>query len=229
MRVFNPLVRCLAVGVPIAVLAGCEPPTGSESAAPPGGASWQQSVNMKSEFGGYSFSSESQAFGDPALLKMESEEKATTTVDADSVPGDSTFAVRILWGQLAGNPGATAEIDWSGSVSVSRGGVAVLRTIAFEWPGDHIVMPRGNRQTVQFVSHTKPDFDGLLLMVHDVPGADPTTFTFTTPPYTHTWTLAELKTANLVVPVDSLGNAVSITGTPRKHRECPSGFTRGFW
>ena len=228
MRIQNSLSKILVVGGSVALLAGCDLLTDSKESAPAGDTSWEQSTDLNQEYGGFTFTDESEAFGDPAMSALEAEETSLPVADPDTVASDSTFALRLLWGQLAGNRDAATEVDWSGTVSVSRGGIAVLRTLAFEPRQDHLVR-RENRQTVGFVSRTQPSYDGLLLVVHDVPGDNATTLTFATGPYTNTWTLEELKTANLVIPVDDLGNAVSLTGRALRDRPCPSGFVRGHW
>jgi hypothetical protein len=209
-----------------AVLAGCNSPTSTVDTRSPD-ALWQQSVNMSTPFGGYDFTSESPVFGDVEVSKVDAEESAVSVADPDSARSDSTFVLRVLWGQLRGDPSITTRTDWTGSVSVSGGRLAVLRRIGFE-PGDHLVFPRPDRQTVGFVSHTGPYADGLVLLVHPAPGGSGT-FSFDTAAYTHTWSLDSLRTGNVVVQVDSTGNAVSITSAPSSPLGCPAGFLRGHW
>lgn len=234
MRILHSITRLLAVGVPVAFLAGCDLLTDANDPIPNNGD--PVVTDLESEYGGYSYTDETEAFGDPDLMKMEMEESPVPVADPDTIPSDSSFVVRILWGQLRGNRDATTPIDWSGSVQVSEGALGVLRTIAFERPGDHL-LPRENRQTVGFVSRTLPSFDGLLLVVRAAPpdsGAPSVsgdaTLRFATTPFTGEWSLSELRGANLVIPVDDLGNAVSITAMPvRRDHPCPNGFVRGHW
>lgn len=231
MRGIHAISRFLTVGVSVALLAGCDLLTDSKEPAPSSGANWEESTDLESPYGGYTFTDETEAFGDPEVQKQEAEEASVAVASGDSMPADSLFALRVLWGQLEGNREAEATLDWTGSISLSAGKLCVLRTIAFERPGDHL-LPRENRQTVNFTSHTRPSFDGLLLLVAPPPdsaGAGDPTLTFATGPYAGTWTLAELRTANLVIPVDSLGNAVSLTGVALGNLPCPAGFLRGIW
>jgi hypothetical protein len=232
MRGIHAISRLLMVGVPVALLAGCDLLTDSKEPAPSTDANWEATTDLESEYGGYTFSDESEAFGDPEVQKQEADEASEAVATGDSLPGDSLFALRVLWGQLEGNRDADVTLDWTGNISVSAGKLRVLRTIAFERPGDHL-LPRENLQTVNFTSHTRPHFDGLLLLVAppspDSAVAGDPTLTFATGPYAGTWTLAELRNGNLVIPVDSLGNAVSLTGVPIGSLPCPEGFLRGIW
>ncbi|MFQ5599019.1 MAG: hypothetical protein ACE5G2_00540 [Candidatus Krumholzibacteriia bacterium] len=229
MRAVDLLKKFLAVGVPVAILAGCDLLTDSpDQTSSQGDSTWEESTDLTSEYGGYEFTDESAAFGDPELAKLEAEENIVVVADSDTVIENNSFALRILWGQLEGNPEAEDVIDWSGSISVSSGAVAVLRTIAFERPTDHL-LPRENRQVVGFRSITRPHFDGLLLVIKDDSDAA-ATLTFDTGPYAGSWTLSELREINEVIAVDDLGNEVSLTGMPlRNDPACPSGFVRGHW
>lgn len=233
MRIFTSITRLLAIGVPVALLAGCDLLTDAKNSNTGGGD--PVVTDLESTYGGYTYTDEADAFGDPELLKLEAEESPMPVADPDTIPSDSSFVVRILWGQLRGNRDATTPVDWSGSVQVSNSAVGVLRTIAFERPGDHL-LPRQDRQTVGFVSHTLPSFDGLLLVVRALPEGtgdgigSAANLRFETGPYTGEWALSELRGADLVIPVDDLGNAVSITAMPvRRDAPCPNGFVRGHW
>jgi len=232
MRVLRSTLKLLVVGVPVALLAGCDQLTDSKDNTPAGGnPNWEASTDLTSTYGGYEFSDESSdAFGDPevqAVAGLESGEIA----EPDTMPSDSTFALRIAWGQLEGNRDAMTAVDWSGSISVDQGGIGVARVIAFERPRDHLLR-RTSRQSVEFVSHTQPHYDGLILVVREAAGNAPAaagSLTFATGPLTQTWSFADLRNANLVIPVDDLGNAVSITGLEARPDSCPNGFTRGAW
>jgi hypothetical protein len=224
----------LAAGAALALFAGCDGLTDGRQQAPATD-TWEQETNFTDPFGGYTFSDEADAFGDPALRAIEIAEAATPSADADSMPIDSTgtaFAVRILWGQLEGNRDAQRLLDWTGSLQVSQGSLGVLRVVAFErLQGDHLVLPRPNRQTLEFVSHTQPHFDGLVVVVRPGPATTDGTLSFATGPLTQSWTYAELRGANLVIPVDDAGNAVSVVGArlPAPGDLCARGFVRGHW
>jgi hypothetical protein len=226
--------RLLAAGAMLVALAGCDTLTDERGSTPTGTDTWEQETNFTDAFGGYTFTDEAAAFGDPALAAIEIAERPTSFADPDSMPVDSTgaaFAVRILWGQLEGNRDAMIRLDWTGTIAVSQGGLGVLRVIAFEREaGDHLV-PRTDRRTIGFVSHTQPHFDGLLLIVRPGDANTDGTLTFTTGPLTQSWSYSELRSANLVIPVDDAGNAVSIVGMrlPPPVPGCTRGFVRGHW
>jgi hypothetical protein len=229
MRSATLFVRVLAVGLPLTWLVGCDPVTDSPQDASNSGTAWEQSTNLTSEYGGYDFTAEPPAFGDPEVQAIGAEESPVVVSDPESLATQNAFALRILWGQLRTNRDAQQVTDWSGRITVTSGGFAVLRTIAFEYPGDHLLLPRENRQTLGFVSHTRPSFDGLLLLVRD-PGDPTATLRFETGPFTGSWTFAELRDIDTVIPVDAVGNAVALQGIPADSvATCPNGVVRGRW
>jgi hypothetical protein len=199
---------------------------GPETPSSPEPEAWEATTDLTSEFGGYEFTDETVAFGDAELMKIEAEESSVEVADADSSIEPESFALRILWGQLRGDPEAESVLDWSGSISVSAGALAVLRTIAFERPADHLLR-RDSRQALGFVSHTRPHFDGLLLVVRD--SDDPeATLTFETPTFSRSWRIQELREIDAVIGVDDIGNAVSLEAI-QIDPTCPVGAVRGHW
>ena len=224
MRAATLIKRILLVGAPLACLVGCDFLTNIQATAP--GTEWEASTDLTSDYGGYAYTDEKPAFGDAGFAKLEAEETMVAMEPAETPLRDGTFALRILWGQLRGNRDLEQGTDWSGQIAVSSGAVAVLHTLAFEMPGDHL-LPRDNRQEVWFVSHTRPHFDGLLLAIHG-DGDSAATLSFRTAAYSKTWTLAELRDINVVIPVDELGNAVAVEAIVLD-APCPNGFVRGHW
>jgi len=224
MRPASLFGRVLLLAAPLVGLVGCDLLTGGEDSPTPAPSTWEASTNLTSEYGGYQLTDEQPAFADPELAKIDAEESLVAVEPADVPAG--TLALRILWGQLRGNPDLEQTTDWSGQVAVSSGGVAVLHTIAFEMPRDHL-LPRDSRQQAGFVSHTRPHFDGLLLAIRG-DGDPAATFTFRSAAYSNTWTLAELRGIHTVIPVDELGNAVAIDAVALDPA-CPNGFVRGHW
>ena len=225
--------RLFAAGMTAALMAGCSDPAGDRDAAPVGD-TWEQETNFTDALGGYTFGDEAEAFGDPALQAIEIAEQAAPGGDPDSLPPDSTgaaFAVRVLWGQLEGNRDATRLLDWSGSLQASAGTLTVLRVVAFERLQGDRVLPRGDRQTIAFESHTRPSFDGIVVLVRPGDAATPGALTFATGPLTRTWTYAELRGGEQVIRVDDAGNAVSIVGVRLAPPSdvCARGFVRGHW
>jgi hypothetical protein len=223
------LTQLLVAGLAVGALAGCDLSTDGGSAPPPA-ATWEAATDLESASGGYTSTDEPVAFGDPEVASIATLEVSQPAfADADSMPGDSTFAVRILWGQLQGKRDAVTPMDWTGQVSIDRGRLGLLHTIAFEFPGDHLVMPRPDARTLGFVSHTLPHFDGLLLVVREAPGDTPTELRLETASFEGSWSLADLAGRGIVVPVGDEGNAVSIDVAPLVRPACPNGFARGGW
>ena len=231
MRAADLFKHVAAVTLPLAMMTGCNLLTDSNTdSGLPSSEAWESTTDLTSEFGGYNFESESPAFGDTEIMKMEAEEASAEVADEHASIADEpgAFALRILWGQLEGNRDAGERLDWSGSVSVSSGAVAALRTIAFESPFDHLLR-RENRQELGFVSHTLPRYDGLLLIVKG-DGDPEATLTFATGPLTETFRLADLREADRVIPVDDLGNAVSLAAVELDtDPACAHGGLRGHW
>ena len=59
--------------------------------------------------------------------------------------------------------------------------------------------------------------------------ADAVNLTLSTGPLTQAWSLGALLAAQVVVPVDSSGNGVSINAMVCPNQTCPGGFVRGEW
>ena len=205
-----------------------------------------ETADLDQAYGGLSFTDEDEAFGDDALLAaMVSEEAAALSEDdEDSLSDDDpslrapqirrTF-VRILWGQLDGEFDPEADrssvelLDWSGSVKVSEGVVALKRTILFERPSDHR-LPRVSRDSLAWKSATGPHFDGVLVCVLSrLDDEDLGQLVFETPQYDVTLDIADLDGFEQVVAVDENGNAVSIQAQVQDQVRCAAGFVSGFW
>lgn len=79
--------------------------------------------------------------------------------------------VKVLWGQLRANPNASSVIDWTGGLFGDGVDVRLHRVIRFEGR-DEIIRPtdRRDRGSVQWISHTRPHHDGVLVEL--LPRAD---------------------------------------------------------
>lgn len=235
----------------LALLApGCsknDNPLSSSDATSIGGSNSIDQVDLNQSYGGLAYTDEAPAFDDPQLqretqamdqsLMVEDDEDSMVASDPalrDSPRLKRTF-LRILWGQLDSQPttdaaAPVAALDWSGSLKVTGGALAVKRAILFEWPADHL-LPRTDRQSLSWVSHTGPRFDGLLLCVLQRPdpsGSYPEgSITFDSGPYSTTIKLADLDGLDRTESVDEQGNAISFEG--KTLSDCPAGFMRGYW
>lgn len=201
--------------------------------------------DLDEDFGGLEYSDEAAGFDDPALLAMMVEDDLALSEDEEDSLRDEedelngptvrTTLVKILWGQLDGDfdraeAGSFEAVDWSGSVSVTRGGVALKRTILFEKPGDHR-LPRNSRDSLAWVSRTGPHYDGILISlispVED--GVAQGDLVIDTPNYRTTLNVDTLDGYEEMTVVDAVGNSVAIHGKVYQTLGCAQGFAAGFW
>jgi hypothetical protein len=120
--------------------------------------------------------------------------------------------------------------DWSGRLEVNRGGMLIRRRIAFEQQTGDRIVPRTDRTRIDFISHTRPASDGLVLTVVDpTPGAaTPLSLTYTpadgSPP--RSLELRELADGPVVT---DLGDGNRIIVSARDRDPCDNGLMRGRW
>ncbi len=152
----------------------------------------------------------------------------------DSASADAGFRMIMVWGKIPADKDATVSRDWTGSLKVSRGGLIVRRTIAFEDRTDKL-LPRAAAalDTVSFQSVTRPYVDGLALTVLDPPSATATgsqmlTYTSADGATVYTFDLSQLATGPIVVDAGDGFKMVAI-GVHRQTAACDRGFMRGRW
>ena len=232
-RVFLTLLSGLAV-FSMLVLTACnkdQPTSASDDL------SSSDEISLEKEFGGYTASDEMPAFGDDALLEESAEDVEVSdpvseqaALQAES--GDATlkaYVLRIKWGLLQGDSTATEVVEWSGSASINKGTLAVLKTIAFE-SEDAVQLPRTSRHEVSFTSFTRPHLDGLVLLIIDndtteVEGQ----FTLIAGAYSRTFLYSVLDSMEVLDPVGSNGHEVSIVSRSREVKPFDGGFLAGRW
>jgi hypothetical protein len=203
-----------------------------------------QTIDLDDPYGGFNLADEPTAFDDPVLL---SEFSGAEDVEfADPIEEQqqiremewlrlNRFFIRVTWGNLERDSTITFATDWSGSLTVDNGVVLLKRVIQFE-PDDHIV-PRVRRDLLEWISHTGPSFDGIIIKVLPVPTVTAaamcndsnTVVNFDFGPFTKSYSLAELRDIHDIIPVDAAGNAVSIDAIRIDPLSCPQGFLRGVW
>ncbi len=260
MKLRTPLLLAGLALVAALGLAGCGTDRATTTATE-GTADDYATLDLDAEFGGLTATDEPAAFGDAALeqaILAEAGEEADDPLAVDpqvaqlealAVAADDSAApprprvtfLRIVWGVLdspADTLGAADEgpdrVDWTGRIQVDRGLVIVRRVISFERPRDHL-LPRLDRRTVDWVSHTGPRSDGLLIEVLEPPvrpdstGAlpPPNRLRFRTAPYSAEFVVEELVGLDATYPVLPEGNAIHFTGF--RPDICPRGFLAGFW
>jgi hypothetical protein len=207
-----------------------------------GGDNQDVSSALEQPGGGFDTADEPPEFGaqaDFTAAAIESDSAATdalagdpATAAIDSASAAAGFRMIVAWGKLPADKDATASRDWTGSLKVSRGGLIVRRTIAFEDRTD-AVLPRTALDTVSFQSVTRPFVDGLALTVLDPPSATATgsqtlTYTSADGANAYTFDLSQLATGPIVVDAGDGFKMVAI-GVHRQATVCDRGFMRGRW
>ncbi len=195
--------------------------------------------DLEKENGGFDTADEAPTFGAESQFTAAAIEADVAVADPmasdegmiemQAMPGAIARDLAIVWGQMPPDQTATVVRDWTGELRVSRGGIIVRRRIAFEDPGDHL-LPRTERASLSFASHTRPHVDGLVLTVVDpTPAATaPLTLTYTpangTAPYVIA--LQNLATGPIVIDAGG-GNRIVVDGRPSA--ACDHGSMRGRW
>ena len=192
--------------------------------------------------GGFDTTDEAPVFGaetDFAAAQIEADAAATDTLATDPTATAMDRAsiaaglrVIVVWGKIPADRDATVARDWTGALKISRGGLLVRRTIAFEDRTD-MLLPRPSLDTVAFKSVTRPFIDGLALTVLDPSAATATsaltlTYTSADSANVYTFDLTQLSTGPIVVDAGDGFKMVAI-GVRRQADACDRGFMRGRW
>jgi hypothetical protein len=200
------------------------------------------SSDIEQSNGGFDTADEPPEFGlqaDFTAAAIESDSQATdplagdpATTAADTASAAAGFRAILVWGKIPADKDATESRDWSGKLVVSRGGLLVRRTIAFEDRTDQL-LPRVSLDTVAFASVTRPFVDGLALTVLDPPSATATgdqtlTYTSNDGASVYSFDLAQLSAGPIVVDAGN-GFKMVLIGQPRRSDACDRGFMRGRW
>jgi hypothetical protein len=191
--------------------------------------------------GGMTTVAEKPSFADPAFAAVP--EFSAAFADLDDPTMGSTlggpsgapvlhrYHVVLLWGHLPpAHDADEADVapspaDWTGSVSVSAGAIAVKRTLMFE--GKDAIAPRTAINSVSFVSHTLPHVDGMLLSIA-MPASD-STLHFDTASLKKDLDLSRLATevGGVVHLADGRNGLFAIGYEDRPG--CAEGFVAGRW
>lgn len=199
-------------------------------------------LNLSEEFGGYLAADEAVGFADSDLLAEEAENKEFNDPIKLSPRYDSLiynrdagfYHLRAVWGQLRFDPDVQDITDWSGSITVSRGMIVIKRAIRFE-PGQDYILPRVQRNLVEWVSKTTVHNDGIAVDIlvpplrpHDDPGDDTVRVTIQAGEYSRTFTLIELRELDTVVYFDN-SNGIALHAFRINQQHCKVGFLAGRW
>jgi len=210
----------------------------------------EQTVDLDDEFGGFNLGDESPNFADPMLAAdygpeslAEYDDPMTNDSDVRSIRDRKRRHryLMITWGNLNADTTINFPTDWTGALTVKNGVVLLKRTIRFDARDE--ILPRTSRDKLEWISHTQPHFDGILVELHKVMKHDstcndstsleavdePLEITFRTAPLTVTITEEDLKDLHRVVKVDDFGNAVAFNTITVEPQDCPQGFIAGQW
>ena len=205
----------------------------------------EQVIDLDSPTGGFTFTDEAPAFGEPELFEpmFNEVEVVDTTSDNAQVKelfrhrNVKIFRMRAIWGNLITTYADTRDenycpVDWSGTMKLDGGAVIIERIIAFE---QEDCVEREDVSTINWVSKTGPHVDGLQVMLVVSWGpADSTTefvepkLVFETGPYSREFSISELMALRLLEPVDECGNGITINSHILP-AYCPYGFLAGGW
>jgi hypothetical protein len=200
---------------------------------------------MADEWGGYTPTDEDQFFAEesstlPYEGDEEGEEEPNDDIqndpDYNAVKDDPSrviYVLRIDWGQLSYNPAFKGVLDWSGTLTTTRGAILVWRTYRFErfLNGDRIIRPRESAKEVSWSSKTSVHHDGILFALVTRPDDEngTTEVTIDTQYYSRTFTLDELEALNVTDDVDESGNKIAIHGAKTKLGDVVDGLLAGRW
>ena len=236
----NRLYAMLAVALLI-LGSGCQPSNDGSVPSSPAGLEEAQQIDLNSPTGGFTSADEEPAFGEPDKFGALSDESAVQDPYESNAgiqnmlraKGARLYEFRAVWGRLSDlsdtNATDPCPLDWSGTLHLEGGVIIIEKAIAFE-PEDSI--SRVDRSTISWVSRTGPHVDGiqvkLVIPARPLDSLITPQLELSTGPYSKTFTLEELVALSLVEPVDTCGNAISITSvlTPAG---CPHGQLMGAW
>ncbi len=220
------------VSVSFLALAGCSSDTG----VPEADADEVSSIEsaLESNSGGFEAKDEAPDFADDEvsqLVGFEPRFADGTNFLAQAPVAARTYKLVLLWGHLPkADDASTAQpvpqkIDWSGSITVDAGAIALTETLRFD--DKDSVSPRTDPKSIAFSSRTYPAVDGLVLKVAVPAGAQMLHFRTTALD-------ADIDLSTLardvggVAPLGDGRNALAWVGFPDAPG-CTNGFVFGHW
>jgi len=221
------------------ILSACADKAGPDDDVP---SADEIATQIEQENGGFDTADEAPMFGTAAQFaptQIEADRAIDDTMSADPTiaameadPNVDARRVLVMWGLIPPDRDATDVRDWSGSLSLNRGGMRVSRAIAFEDAGD-AVLPRTARESVEFTSRTRPHADGLALGILDLDptNAEPLALTYanTAGDVALTVNLADLAAGPVRLDAGDGFSLVAVGARDGDRAGCEGGFMRGRW
>jgi hypothetical protein len=198
--------------------------------------------DLDSPTGGFTYSDEPEAFGEPELYTTYKNNEIVTEDELENeeevrCPRADRYRFRAIWGHLPRVSAISDTIecfpkDWSGRLHLNGGIIVIEKVIAFD-PEDYL--RRVDKSTIEWVSFTCPHVDGIQVRLIVPPAASndsseavQPTLTIDTGPYTRTFTMEELEALDITTPVDRCNNYISIN-SHIINPKCPHGYLMGGW
>jgi hypothetical protein len=211
--------------------AGCNPVLGEAD---------QAAEDLELEDGGFDTEDEQPLFGEAAVFEesldvetdytdpLETDDEVDTMMNA---PDAAIYATAIQWGQMPGDPTNAVARDWTGTIRVNRGAILVRRVIRFEDATD-AVEQRTNPLEVSFSSVTRPQNDGLRLLVVDPTPESEEALTLEyelADGTVYSIAMDDMLIEPVVLSVDSDDNRMVAVALRRPLDACEHGFLAGRW
>lgn len=240
----------------LALLAACSgqgsQPDGERSLPDPSSDPAGAEASLDQEGGGLDANDTAPAFGDPAVDSMvgftdrfadqtDMLADATGAMTPQSVPGAPepanepaahVYKLAVFWGHLPtprdaeDTESAPQVMNWTGSISVDQGGIALKKTLRFD--GEDSVTPRTDRKKIEFKSLTLPHVDGVYLHIA-LPADAPQVVHFATDSLTTDIDLTTLgPKAGGVTRLDDNRNSMAYLGY-EDAPNCAKGLLVGHW
>lgn len=193
-------------------------------------------------YGGLTTEDEAPEFGEPAVFGSLGASAADLVVD-DPVVNDPTFVTEeqnaprihylvLAWGKLKRDGLDLSDIrdpqDFSGTLSITDGALAVARKVRMETVQGDGVLPRTDPKLVEWRSTVYGGVDGLLVKI--VSSAADATVTLTAAGQTVARTVSELDLTYGIIDVPDTDDALAwAAAAVDKSGGCPHGYMVGRW
>jgi hypothetical protein len=222
---------------------GCQQSNGADTNGGASGAGdpYAEPASLSAaENGGYDANDEAPYFGLESMSQFGPDTPVSDPSFAalEALEGEQVYTLRIVWGNLEldarhdleAAEGTSDLLDWSGTLTLDGGGeLHLIRTIAFDLHDS--IVTEDDPKLVQWISHTGPHVDGIVVKVIYLPDpeiADPT-ITFQAGPVTQVIPLSELDHYDQIVTIDSDGHGAAFTALRTDDDTCLEGFLDGKW
>ena len=198
--------------------------------------------SINEAYGGLTTEDEEPMFGEPLVFNSLAAAQADLAF-ADAISNDPAFLTEeqnaptihylfLAWGKLKrdsvdGTDEVTAPQDFSGTLSVTEGGMAVVRKLRMELVQGDGVLPRTDPKLIEWQSTIYGGVDGILVKIAAPPDA---TVTLTAAGQTVAKLVSELDLTYGIVDIPDTDDALAWAAAGvAKEGGCPHGYMVGRW